>query len=51
MEKILEQYGMTSSKTVDTPIIKGSEIDKTPGSEKYSYKEIIGSLLYLITKT
>lgn len=44
-EKILEKYKMSTSKIVDTPLIKEDEVDKTPGNEEYSYRKIIGSLL------
>lgn len=37
-EKIVEKYKMSTSKTVDTPLIKEDEMDKTPGNEEYPYR-------------
>jgi len=49
-KKILKQYGMDKAKSVKIPILK-NENRNTPKKEDYKYREIIGSLLYLSTKT
>jgi len=48
--KILKQFGMDMSKSVKIPILKNEERN-TPKKEDYEYREVIGSLLYLSTKT
>lgn len=49
-KKILEN-NMNNSKAVDTPVVKGEKLDKISGNGKYPYREIVGNLLYLTTKT
>lgn len=48
--KILKQYEMDKAKSVKIPILKNDTRD-TRKKEEYKYREVIGSLLYLSTKT
>lgn len=50
-KRILEHYNMQDSKSVSTPLVKGPEENDSPDEEVYPYREAIGSLLYLSTKT
>jgi len=49
-KKVLKQYGMDKAKSVKIPILKNDNRN-TPKKEDCKYREIIGSLLYLSTKT
>jgi len=49
-KKILKQFGMDMAKSVKIPILKNEE-KNTPKKEDYKCREVIGSLLYLSTKT
>lgn len=50
INKLLEQYGMKNSK-VKVPLLKGEENKTPPKSKKFTYREIVGSLLYISSKT
>ena len=50
-KRILERYRMQDSKPVSTPIIKGPEGDIDQKECKFPYREVIGSLLYLSSRT
>lgn len=49
--KILEKYNMNESKPVDTPSVKREEMENRCTKDSSYYREAIGSLLYLTTKT
>ncbi|XP_077282834.1 uncharacterized protein LOC143908877 [Temnothorax americanus] len=49
--KVLEKYKMNKSKSVSTPLAKGEESVREPVKINYPYREAIGSLLYLSSKT
>lgn len=51
-EKILEVYGMSNAKKVDTPILANTETnDKGNRTKYFPFREAVGSLLYLTAKT
>ncbi|XP_071571282.1 uncharacterized protein [Temnothorax nylanderi] len=51
-ERILETYGMSNSKPVDTPILANAEInDGGSRTKSFPFREAVGSLLYLTAKT
>jgi hypothetical protein len=49
--KILKQYKMNESKPVNTPLVGGEIPDEGCAKINYPYREAMGSLLYLTTKT
>lgn len=49
-KKMLSRFEMNESKSVDTPLVKCNELDES-GTTVYQYREAIGGLLYLTTKT
>lgn len=49
--KLLKQYGMKDAKPVKVPLLKQEENKTPPKSEKFTYREIVGSLLYISSKT
>lgn len=50
-ERLLNRFEMNRSKSVDTPSIKYSEETEDLEKTNYKYREAIGGLLYLTTKT
>lgn len=50
-KRILEKFRMDEAKEVNTPIIKGTEEDEDGAEVQYPYREAIGSMLYLSSKT
>lgn len=52
---VIERYNMTDAKVVDTPIVppssKNSSKNEMCSDTKFPYREAIGSLMYLSTKT
>lgn len=50
VKKTLKTYGMEKANPVRVPII-GNQERNTPRKEVYDYRGIVGSLLYLSTKT
>lgn len=51
VKKILKQVGMENAKEVKTPLIKGELSLTPPKTNNYPYREMIGCLLYLSSKT
>lgn len=53
VDKILEKYGMTNCKPIDTPEEVGvfNSTNSPKLGPEYPFKEVIGSLLYLVTCT
>lgn len=51
-EKVLEIYGMSNAKSVNTPILANTEYNDGGNREEFfPFKEAVGSLLYLTGKT
>lgn len=49
---VLEKYNMKNAKPCDTPPSSDSKsVQETPQEKEYPYREAVGSLLYLSTKT
>ncbi|KAM0730296.1 Retrovirus-related Pol polyprotein from transposon TNT 1-94 [Formica fusca] len=49
--KILKQYNMNNAKPVKIPLLKGEGNETELKNKNYPYREVVGSLLYLSTKT
>ena len=49
--KILHRFKMENAKAVNTPIIKNTPAEESEKNDQYSYREAVGSLLYLASKT
>ena len=50
-EKVLSRFGFSSCKSVDTPSTKEYNPNKHSSLSKFSIPELVGSLLFLSTKT
>ena len=51
IEKILEDYDMKNAKPATVPMLKGEESKTPPRNNMFPYREIIGSLLYVSSRT
>lgn len=51
LQGMLEKYGMSNARHMSTPIVKNNKENKRQSKLSYPYREVIGSLLYLSTKT
>lgn len=52
-EKMLKKFGFDQSKPISTPMLKGSNVEQSrlEPEKEFPYRQIVGSLMYLMTAT